>query len=135
MYAQRIIETSLYVDDLDAAEHFYTRILGLAVYGKVAGRHVFFRCGQNMFLVFNAAATQQPGSEVPTHGAQGPGHAAFAMRHADIAMWRDHLVQNQVAIETEIEWPSGGYSLYFRDPAGNSLELTTPLTWNLPEAA
>jgi catechol 2,3-dioxygenase-like lactoylglutathione lyase family enzyme len=135
MHAQRIIETCLYVDDLDVAEQFYTQVLGLIVYAKVDGRHVFFQCGQNMLLLFNAAATVQPGGVIPPHGAYGPGHVAFAMSHAEIARWRDHLCQNQIAIESEMTWPSGGYSLYFRDPAGNSLELTTPLTWRLPDVA
>jgi catechol 2,3-dioxygenase-like lactoylglutathione lyase family enzyme len=29
--------------------------------------------------------------------------------------------------------PRGGRSFYFRDPAGNSLELATPRIWGLPE--
>jgi catechol-2,3-dioxygenase len=28
-----------------------------------------------------------------------------------------------IAIEHEQRWPQGTYSLYFRDPAGNSVEL------------
>ena len=46
-----------------------------------------------------------------------------------IPAWREHLRQQGVAIEAEISWPSGGYSIYFRDPAGNSLELATPQMW------
>jgi hypothetical protein len=38
-----------------------------------------------------------------------------------------------VAIEHEATWPRGGRSFYFRDPAGNSLELATPRIWGLPE--
>lgn len=40
-----ILETSLYVDDLDAAEHFYAELLGLEVIISQPGRHVFLRCG------------------------------------------------------------------------------------------
>jgi catechol 2,3-dioxygenase-like lactoylglutathione lyase family enzyme len=47
----------------------------------------------------------------------------------DIPTWREHLGQNGVEIEMEVTWPSGGHSLFFRDPAGNSVELTTPQTW------
>jgi catechol-2,3-dioxygenase len=36
-----------------------------------------------------------------------------------------------VPIEIEITWPGGGHSIYFRDPAGNSIELATAKTWNL----
>jgi catechol 2,3-dioxygenase-like lactoylglutathione lyase family enzyme len=41
------------------------------------------------------------------------------------------MVQHGVEIEAEVTWPSGGQSIYFRDPAGNSVELATPQTWNL----
>jgi catechol 2,3-dioxygenase-like lactoylglutathione lyase family enzyme len=40
---QAIIETAIYVDDLDAAEDFYHRILGLRVMGKEPGHHVSSR--------------------------------------------------------------------------------------------
>ena len=40
MNIQAIVETAIYVDDLDAAEDFYGRVLGLRVIGKEAGRHL-----------------------------------------------------------------------------------------------
>ena len=131
MQVEQILETCLYVDDLEAAEEFYSRVLGLAVFSRVKGRHVFFRCGQGVFLLFNPTRTSKPEGDlpVPTHGAHGPGHVSFAMPPADIPAWREHLRQNNIAIEAEITWPSGGFSLYFRDPAGNSVELATPQTW------
>ena len=131
MQVRQVLETCLYVDDLETAERFYSQVLGLVVFSRVKGRHVFFRCGQTVFLLFNPTRTTNPEGEipVPTHGAHGPGHVSFAMQPADIPTWREHLGQHGVAIEAEISWPSGGYSLYFRDPAGNSLELATPQTW------
>jgi hypothetical protein len=48
---------------------------------------------------------------------------------------RVHLRRRQshgVTVEKEVEWPRGGKSLYFRDPAGNSVELVTPGVWGLP---
>lgn len=134
MQADRVLETCLYVDDLAAAEEFYARVVGLARLSRVEGRHVFFRCGEGVFLLFNPAATIQPGnsnSGVPLHGAHGPGHAAFAMRPEDIDAWRAHLVRHGVEIEKEMNWPGGGYSIYFRDPAGNSVELATSATWGI----
>ena len=131
MHAERILETCLYVDDLAVGEAFYQEVMGLTVFSRVAERHVFFRCGDSVFLLFNPVKTAEPGGDVPTHGAHGPGHVSFAMQKEDIAAWRKHLEAHGVVIETEITWPSGGYSLYFRDPAGNSVELATPLTWRL----
>ena len=129
MQAGRIVETCLYAADLEAAEAFYSNVLGLKPFSRVKERHVFFRCGDSVFLVFNPNKTAEAGGDVPPHGAHGPGHVAFAMRKEDIPAWRDHLQAHNVPIETEITWPSGGYSLYFRDPAGNSVELTMPQTW------
>ncbi len=131
MQVERVLETCLYVDDLEAAEAFYSRVLGLEPFSRVEGRHVFFRCGQGVFLLFNPAKTQQSGGDVPTHGAQGPGHVAFAVPEAELPAWREHLRRHGVVIEREITWPGGGYSIYFRDPAGNSVELATPQTWGL----
>ena len=132
MRAERVLETCLYVDDLDAAERFYASVLGLELDAKVPGRHVFFRCGNNMFLLFDPSATSGPGGSFPTHGAHGPGHAAFAATPEEVPAWREQLQRHGVAIESEVSWPGGGQSLYFRDPAGNVLEIATPSLWGLP---
>jgi hypothetical protein len=36
-----------------------------------------------------------------------------------------------VLIEADFEWPAGGHSIYFRDPAGNCLEFAEPKIWGL----
>ncbi len=130
MQVERVLETCLYVDDLDAAEDFYARVLGLELESHVAGRHVFFRCGQAMLLLFNPEATGAATGKVPAHGARGSGHVAFAAELDQIPAWREQLAHHGVPIEAEIAWPGGGHSLYFRDPSGNSLELATPQTWS-----
>jgi catechol 2,3-dioxygenase-like lactoylglutathione lyase family enzyme len=127
-----VIETGIYVDDLDQAEGFYRDVLGLAVIGKEVGRHVFFRVGtSNVLLAFNAAATLK-GDPLPAHGARGPGHFALGIPAPALDAWRERLQNHGVRIEKEITWPLGGRSLYFRDPAGNSVELLTPRVWGLP---
>ena len=130
----RILEACLYATDLDAVELFYVNVLGLNRFSAVPGRHVFFRCGDGMFLVFNPARTSAEaslvgGSPVPTHGATGAGHVAFAVSDADIDAWRARLVGAGVTIESEVTWPRGGRSLYIRDPAGNCVELASPKLW------
>ena len=128
----RVLETILYVDDLDAAERFYGEVLGLELDSRKDGLFVFFKCGAGMLLLFEPGAAST-GRNVPAHGAQGPGHACFAVAEADLEHWKEHLQAAGVAIEQEVEWPRGGRSFYFRDPAGNSLELATPMIWGLPE--
>ena len=133
MQPQALLETCLYVDDLARAEQFYRDVLGLAVHSRQEGRHIFFRCGQQMLLLFNPLASRESSEEIPAHGAFGPGHLAFAVRQSELPTWITHLQQNQVTIEKLLDWPTGGQSLYFRDPSGNSLELATPKIWHLPE--
>jgi len=128
-----VLETALYSTDLAAAEDFYARVLGLELESKEPGRHVFFRCGRGMLLVFDPAATSRSGP-VPAHGAAGPGHVAFAVEDDEaLATWPERLQGAGVEVEADVQWPGGGRSIYFRDPAGNSLELTTPRIWGLAE--
>ncbi len=130
-------EAALYVDDLRTAERFWRR-LGLQLVGKQEGRHVFFRAGRDMLLLFNAVATRGSGDGaadaadpgVPAHGAEGPGHVALDVPDGDaLDAWREHLAVAGVEVEHEETWPSGGRSLYFRDPSGNSIELITRGSW------
>lgn len=126
-----IIETAIYMDDLDAAEAFYRDVLGMEVLGREQGRHVFFRVGDGVLLAFNPESTLK-GDMLPPHGARGPGHFALGVRAEGLNEWRRRLGGHGVAIEKEVDWPRGGKSLYFRDPAGNSVELVTPGLWGLP---
>jgi len=136
MKPQGVLETVLYCPDLEAARDFYTGTLGLELAAAMTERHVFLRCGDGMLLLFNPENTSRipvpiGDAVVPMHGGRGPGHMAFRATREEIDTWRDHLREHGVAIETEIDWPAGGHSLYFRDPAGNSLEFATPELWGL----
>ncbi len=112
---------------------------------KVPGRHLFLRCGRQMLLIFDPAATSDasaPGP-IPKHGAFGPGHVCFAADDAadDLATinagaidaWRAQFDRLGVAVERDHVWPdSGSRSLYVRDPAGNSVEVAERGLWPLP---
>ena len=132
MRARRILETCLYADDLDAAEAFYGGILGLERIMRDPVRHVFFRCGQGVLLIFDPKQTADDG-KAPAHGARGPGHVTFAMSDGEIEPWRAWLRERGVDLERDVRWSEGGTSLYFRDPAGNSVELATPGIWGLAD--
>ena len=103
---------------------------------KVDGRHVFFRCGDGVLLLFDATATvtpPAPGAKlpVPPHGTTGDGHLCFRATADEIEAWARHLAARGVAIEADFEWPNGGRSIYFRDPSGNSVEFAEPRIWGL----
>ena len=130
MNVTTIMETCLFCRDLEAAENFYSSVLGCRVYSKQKNRHVFFRLSSAMLLIFNPDITMALGEETPPHGAFGEGHIAFRISEADYEKWKLYLKEKVVVVEKEIDWPSGGRSLYFRDPDKNSVELATPKIWN-----
>jgi len=130
-----VLETCLYAGDLQAVERFYAGVLELPVFARVADRHVFFRCGAGMLLVFDPQRTASAPGEVggipvPAHGAHGAGHVCFRIDAEELSVWRTRLQRNGIAIEAEIVWPRGGSSLYVRDPAGNSVELAPASIWS-----
>ncbi|PZQ50515.1 MAG: glyoxalase/bleomycin resistance/extradiol dioxygenase family protein [Rhodovulum sulfidophilum] len=125
-----MLETALYAPDLAAARAFYGGLIGLPVVVEAPGRHVFFRCGAGMLLVFDPEATARPpgsGPPVPPHGARGPGHMCFASENLDA--WVARFTAAGVAIEADFRWPNGARSIYLRDPAGNSVEFAEPRLW------
>lgn len=131
-----ILESALYVTDLDAAEAFYADVLGLERIAKVEGRHVFFRCGAGVLLLFQPDVTVVPPDAdarlpVPPHGARGQGHLCFSASADEIDRWKADLPARGIAVEADFEWPQGGRSIYFRDPSGNSLEFAEPRIWGI----
>lgn len=130
-----ILETALYAEDLDAAETFYGGVLGLERVLRAGDRHVFFRCGAGILLIFNPAETVKPPPEsalqVPPHGANGPGHACFRVAREHLDAMAERLTAAGIGVESEVTWPNGARSIYFRDPAGNSLECAEPGLWSI----
>lgn len=130
-----ILETALYADDLDKAETFYGGLLGLEKLTRAGNRHVFFRCGPGVLLIFNATETVKPPHEgappVPSHGTAGRGHVCFRVAAENLDAVAQKLLSAGVAIEADFYWPNGARSIYFRDPAGNSLECAEPALWNI----
>ncbi|MCM2472575.1 glyoxalase/bleomycin resistance/extradiol dioxygenase family protein [Rhizobium sp. CG5] len=130
-----ILETALYVDDLDAAQAFYEGILGLETLSRAGDRHVFFRCGAGILLLFNAQETEKPAAAgalpVPSHGSRGAGHMCFRVSADNLDRMVERLAAAGVPLEADFRWPNGARSIYFRDPAGNSLECAEPALWGL----
>jgi len=128
-----ILEAALYATDLDAAERFFGGILGLERIARVGNRHVFYRMGAGVVLIFNPDETSKPPGNprlpVPPHGAHGPGHLCLAAETTEITRWRRRLEAVGIAIEADFQWPNGARSIYFRDPAGNSIEIAEPHLW------
>ena len=121
-------ETVLYADDVAALAAFYAEVVGLEQIDPPDDHSAAFRLEDgNVLLVFDPGRTGTPGRFVPEHGATGAGHVAFRVKGLDDAA--GELRAQDVEIEREITWPKGGRSVYFRDPAGNSVEYVEGDIW------
>lgn len=110
---------------------FYRDVLGLGLLDdSMMGRGAAFQVGSSVLLLFRAEVTRQP-TEIPQHGASGAGHAAFLVDADEIPAWRERLAEHNVVIEKEIRFGDNPPSIYFRDPDGNSLELSVASIWRL----
>jgi catechol 2,3-dioxygenase-like lactoylglutathione lyase family enzyme len=128
-----VLETALYVDDLDRAVGFYTSVLALAPLYR-DGRMAALNVGdKSVLLLFPRGGSLEtvhlPGGTIPPHDGAGPLHVAFAIGKEELADWEERLRRHAVAIEGRTTWKRGGESVYFRDPDGHLLELATPGLW------
>lgn len=128
-----ILETVLYYapGQGPVMERFYLELMGFRrIGGGSEGGHpfLFLRTGGSVLLLFDREASLSKQSP-PHHGAAGPGHVCFLVPEADYEEWKTHLRTRDIPIEEEASWPRGGRSFYFRDPAGNTLEMANRDFW------
>jgi catechol 2,3-dioxygenase-like lactoylglutathione lyase family enzyme len=130
-----VLETSLYVDDLDRASHFYEETFGLTCIQSDERLRAYSVGDRSVLLLFKRGAsnrvTQLPEGKLGPHDGSGPLHLAFSISAEDLPTWEKLLVARGIAIETRIRWPRGGTSIYFRDPDNHSVELATPGVWSI----
>ena len=128
MRVKSIYETVIYASDLEKMVDFYREVLGLKLI-RQSNLLLVFECPPGVLLIFDPEKASKPGRDVPSHGSEGAGHIAFSAEYKDFDAWRDQLQSHSVEIEKEVDWGGDAHSIYFRDPAGNSLELATPTLW------
>jgi catechol 2,3-dioxygenase-like lactoylglutathione lyase family enzyme len=123
-----VLETSLYVDDLDHAARFYQQLFGFSVMIGDERIRALAVCPGQVLLLFKRGASLSE-DQFPTHDGSGPLHLAFSIPENEFSAWEARLQQMGVAIEASKKWKEGGRSLYFRDPDQHLVELATPGTW------
>jgi catechol 2,3-dioxygenase-like lactoylglutathione lyase family enzyme len=118
----RIKETCLYVKDLEEAKKFYGQVLQLPLISYLPDKHIFFRAGQSVLLIFNPDDSKNKTSP-PAHFANGKQHFAFEVSEKDYLKAKEEIIAKGIKITDEVTWKSGKKSFYFNDPAGNVLEI------------
>lgn len=128
-----LLETAIYVDDMERAARFYEEVLGLRAMVRTPRLTALDAGRSGVLLVFARGMTEEdsptPGGVVPGHDGSGRLHLALAIAADAYGAWRSRLADLGVAIRSEVRWPKGGRSLYFDDPDGHVVELATPGLW------
>ncbi len=128
-----VMETSLYVADLDASQAFYQRLFGFELFlSDQRMRTLGVPSGQVLLLFRHGGSVEpspSPGGMIPAHDARGQQHVCFQIPWTALADWERHLREQGVELESRVNWPGRGSSLYFRDPDGHSVEVATPGLW------
>ncbi len=124
-----MLETALYHDtaEREAVERFYRETIGLpAVAAWEDG--VAFRVGGGVLLLFDRERVARRAGPIADHGTAGPGHACLRAAAEDYERWRAQLQAAGVQIVHDHDW-GGRRSFYFKDPAGNLLEVADGDLW------
>ena len=127
-----LLESALYVMDLDRSVSFYRDICGFELIHTEGDRmRAMSVADRQILLLFRVGgsrqATETPNGNIPPHDGYGSLHLAFAVEAGQLEPWRDRLLQMNIPVESEVH--CGGDSLYFRDPDGHLVELITPGCW------
>lgn len=128
-----VVETCLYVDDVERSRDFYARVFGFTpLGGNERIQPLAVKPGQ-VLILFRRGGTLKPvpvaDSFIPPHDADGEQHFAFGVPREAFEDWKTYLEGLDIEIESVVDWPQGGQSLYFRDPDRLLVELITPGVW------
>ncbi|HEY2762067.1 MAG TPA: VOC family protein [Pirellulales bacterium] len=128
-----ILETSLYVADVDRSARFYESLFGFARMFTDNRLCAMSILGNQVLLLFLRGASVEPvplaGGVLPPHDGSGTTHLAFACTAGELQQWEKRLSELEVPVESRVAWERGGHSIYFRDPDENLIELATPGIW------
>ncbi len=133
-----VVETALYVDDLEHSGRFYEEVFGFRLLMSEDRMRAYSVADRQVLLLFKVGGSMKPspmhGGVIPPHDGRGTLHLAFAIAPAEVEPWKKHLGEKGVALESQVhcgDKRSLGNSLYFRDPDGHLIELITPGCWEI----
>lgn len=131
--------------DVGTTADFYGRILGMEIASTIMDDHIpstgdpypyfhiFFRMADGSTMAF-FECTELPLPSAPSHPAYDVfEHIALQVNdRAELIRWKEWLISQGVEILGPVDHKGMIESIYFHDPNGYRLELTTPLDpeWN-----
>src|SRR5262249_50887261 len=121
---EHVLETALYVDDLERSARFYESVFGFERIDSGERLIAMSVRERQVLLLFKKGASQD-------HDGTGRLHLAFSIQPAALAEWEEWLAKKGISIESRRSWERGGHSLYFRDPDRHLLEVVTPGCWSI----
>jgi catechol 2,3-dioxygenase-like lactoylglutathione lyase family enzyme len=130
-----VLETALYVGDLERSIRFYKENFQLEVIAGDERFRALSVAGRQVLLLFRKGGTATPvatpGGAIPPHDGDGHLHFALSISASQLKAWEEWLQEKGVQVESKVRWPAGGTSLYLRDPDGHLVELATPGLWSI----
>ncbi len=128
-----VLETSLYVEDVERSARFYQDLFGFPPLELDPTFAALSVCDRHVLLLFRHGSKVEPavhpGGVIPPHDGAGRLHLAFSIPPESLDAWQERLGERSVPVESVYLWPRGGRSIYFRDPDGHLVELVTPGCW------
>lgn len=131
--------------DVAATADFYTRILGMELASTIFDEkvpstgedfpyfHIFFRMADGSTIAFFECTDLPPAAKASHPAYDTFNHVALQARDRDeIRKWHAWLTQNGIEVLGPVDHKGIIESIYFHDPNGIRLELTTPIDaqWN-----
>lgn len=131
--------------DVGATADFYSRILGMEIASTILDDqvpstgdafpyfHIFFRMADGSTLAFFECADLPPRAASAHPAYDVFDHIALEVADgAELQRWKDWLLSQGVEVLGPVDHKSIIQSIYFHDPNGYRLELTTPIDpqWN-----
>ncbi len=117
---KELVHFTIPVKDLDKAEAFYVKLLGLERVRRT-GHMLFMRCGQTSFVL-----TLSENPIDPNKGDKHEIHTAFLVTAQEYDRAKQVLAEHNVRVFKEEDRGTGtfqGRSAYFHDPDRNVIEI------------
>src|SRR5882762_1967632 len=93
-----IAETALYVDDMERAAQFYSRLFNASVLRRDERLCALRINDQQVLLLFLRGGSLQPatleGGVIPAHDGHGPLHVCFGVAEHELGAWEQRLHQS-----------------------------------------